>query len=57
MDASQITDAGRELPLLLRLVALTKDYPGLRALDNVDFDLRAGECHVLFGENGSANPP
>ena len=39
--------------MLLRLVALTKDYPGLRALDNVDFDLRAGECHVLFGENGS----
>ena len=25
----------------------------MRALDNVDFDLRAGECHVLFGENGS----
>ena len=38
---------------LLSAAALTKDYGGFRALDAVDFDLRAGETHVLFGENGA----
>lgn len=38
---------------LLTTHALTKQYPGVRALDSVDFDLDAGEVHVLFGENGA----
>ena len=38
---------------LLATRGITKDYPGVRALDAVDFDLRAGEVHVLFGENGA----
>ena len=38
---------------LLSARSLTKDYQSLRALDAVDFDLRAGEVHVLFGENGA----
>ncbi len=38
---------------LLSARALTKDYQSLRALDAVDFNLRAGEVHVLFGENGA----
>ncbi len=33
--------------------ALTKRYPGVLALDDVDFSLRRGEVHVLFGENGA----
>lgn len=40
-------------PPLLRLEHMTKRFPGVLALDNVDFDLRAGEVHVLFGENGA----
>jgi ribose transport system ATP-binding protein len=40
-------------PPLLRLEQMTKRFPGVLALDNVDFDLRAGEVHVLFGENGA----
>jgi ribose transport system ATP-binding protein len=40
-------------PPLIGAVALTKQYPGVLALDRVDFDLRAGEVHVLFGENGA----
>lgn len=32
---------------------IVKEYPGVRALDCVDFDLRAGEVHCLVGENGA----
>jgi ribose transport system ATP-binding protein len=40
-------------PPLLRLNKITKRFPGVLALDEVDFELRAGEVHVLFGENGA----
>lgn len=46
-------DARTSAHPLLRTVKLTKDYPGIRALDGMDFDLERGEVHVLFGENGA----
>ncbi|MGO9557612.1 MAG: ABC transporter ATP-binding protein [Acidimicrobiales bacterium] len=32
---------------------ITKRFPGVLANDGVDFDVRAGEVHTLFGENGA----
>lgn len=43
------TDA--EVILLAR--GIVKDFPGQRALDGVDFDVRPGEVHALIGENGA----
>ena len=40
-------------PFLLTLQAVTKTYPGVNALQGVDFDLKPGEIHCLVGENGA----
>jgi len=32
---------------------ISKAFPGVQALDTVNFDLEAGEVHVLLGENGA----
>lgn len=38
---------------LLELREISKTFPGVKALDKVHFDLRAGELHALLGENGA----
>jgi D-xylose transport system ATP-binding protein len=39
--------------MLLKLNSITKLFPGIKALDNVNFDLIEGECHAIVGENGA----
>ncbi|MDX6211918.1 MAG: ribose transport system ATP-binding protein, partial [Frankiales bacterium] len=38
---------------LLRMTGIVKTFPGVRALDGVDLEVRAGEVHCLLGQNGA----
>src|SRR5215218_2470761 len=38
---------------VLTIRGLSKTFPGTKALDRVDFDVRPGEVHALIGQNGS----
>lgn len=39
--------------VLVKMEKITKIFPGVKALEDVDFDVRAGEVHALMGENGA----
>ncbi len=39
--------------VLLRAENVSKEFPGVKALDGVEFSLKAGEIHALMGENGA----
>ena len=38
---------------ILEMKSITKEFPGVKALDNVTFSVRRGEIHCLVGENGA----
>jgi galactofuranose transport system ATP-binding protein len=46
-EAMPATDA------ILEIKGLSKSFPGVKALQNVDFTLRRGEIHALMGQNGA----
>lgn len=39
--------------MIVRMHTIAKRYPGVLALDAVDFDARVGEVHIVAGENGA----
>jgi simple sugar transport system ATP-binding protein len=41
------------MSLAVKMVSITKTFPGITANDNVDFEVRRGEVHGLLGENGA----
>ncbi len=38
---------------ILEMRGITKEFPGVKALDNVNFKVKRGEVHALCGENGA----
>ena len=38
---------------IVTIQGLSKEFPGVKALSNVDFTLKRGEIHGLMGENGA----
>jgi ABC-type uncharacterized transport system ATPase subunit len=45
--------AGESGQVVLDLHSVSKTFPGTKALDGVDLQVRAGEIHALVGQNGS----
>jgi monosaccharide-transporting ATPase len=45
-----MTEVDRDL---LSMIGISKSFPGVHALENVDFSLKKGEIHCLIGENGA----
>jgi ribose transport system ATP-binding protein len=48
MSAAEVSAA-----VVLRLTDVVKTFPGVRALDGVQLEVRAGEVHCLLGQNGA----
>ena len=42
-----------EHEIVLTMRGICMEFPGVKALDHVDFTLRKGEIHALMGENGA----
>ena len=49
-EARQVKQSGE---LLLEMRAVSKSYPGVKALEDADFSVRRGEIHGLVGKNGA----
>ena len=39
--------------VLLKMEGISKTFPGVKALDNVTLEVKAGTVHALMGENGA----
>jgi ribose transport system ATP-binding protein len=52
-DSVAAPDPTRGPGPLLVMRGIVKQFPGVRALDGVDLDVRAGEVHCLLGQNGA----
>ncbi|AKU18022.1 multiple monosaccharide ABC transporter ATP-binding protein [Luteipulveratus mongoliensis] len=49
LDATQANPSA----YLLRMQSITKEFPGVKALDDVNLDVTEGEIHAICGENGA----
>ena len=48
-----MTSNSDNIGIALRMIGVSKKYPGTLAVDSVDFEARAGEVHAIMGENGA----
>ena len=43
--------------VILTMKDIDKSFPGVHALDHVNFEVKRGEVHALMGENGAGKSP
>lgn len=53
MTDSNLLPSGRTRIESMKMVGITKHFPGVLANDNIDFDVMGSEVHALLGENGA----
>ena len=53
MKVSEKEEIQVEQTVLLRMTDITKTFPGVKALDHVSLEVKAGTVHALMGENGA----
>ena len=53
MDQIRTEQTNNTTPALLQMENICKQFPGVKALDNVSLTVRAGTVHALMGENGA----
>jgi ribose transport system ATP-binding protein len=53
MDHTQMAATAEAEPLLLKVEGVTKSFPGVKALSDMQLELRRGEVLALVGENGA----
>ncbi|MES2171316.1 MAG: multiple monosaccharide ABC transporter ATP-binding protein, partial [Actinomycetota bacterium] len=47
------TETTDTTPVILEMRSITKEFPGVKALDRVSLSVKAGEIHSICGENGA----
>src|SRR5271170_2110265 len=52
-DPQPAARVAETLTARIEMLGVSKAFPGVRALDRVDFRVQAGEVHALMGENGA----
>lgn len=43
----------RDGDFILQMIDISKEFPGVKALSNVNLNVRSGTVHALMGENGA----
>ncbi|MGC5170117.1 multiple monosaccharide ABC transporter ATP-binding protein [Microbacterium sp. DT81.1] len=52
-DEAKPSGAQEQSPAILQMRGITKEFPGVKALDDVTLTVRPGEIHSICGENGA----
>jgi inositol transport system ATP-binding protein len=52
-DLNAASTPGETPPAILRMTGVSKQFPGVKALEGVDLEIAEGEIHALLGENGA----
>ena len=53
MKGGGVMNTSADNEVILQMKGITKEFPGVKALDNAGIELRKGEVHALLGENGA----